>query len=132
MTTSETSIEEINESIEFRKELGENIRCTLVGDLECGKTSVLLSYLLDSCPVQYVPTIFDSYSKRVKFRGRTINLLLNDIGGNKELDHFVTGDVVTGDIGADICTQTQLPQMEIMKLRKMCSVNDIHFFLYIH
>ena len=106
MATSEISIEEIDSSIEFREEknvsLGENIRCTLVGDLECGKTSVLLSYLVDSCPIQYVPTIFDGYSKRIKFRGQTINLLLNDIGGNEKLDQFVTGDVFTGDIGTDI------------------------------
>ena len=82
--------------------LGENVRCTVVGDLECGKTSLLLSYLVHSCPTQYVPTIFDGYSKRIKFKGHTINLLLNDIGGKEKLDQFVTGDVFTGDIGTDI------------------------------
>ena len=50
-------------SIDHGKSFMENIRCTLVGNERVGKTSMLMSYHADTYPVEYVPTIFDSYSR---------------------------------------------------------------------
>ena len=102
MATTTASKQEIELSSFLKDEVdsspGVNIRCTLVGDPKCGKSSVLLSYLADSHPTQYSPTIFDSYSKRVRFRERTINLLLYDIGGDTELHQFGTQQGIGTDI----------------------------------
>ena len=77
---------------------GESIRCTLVGDAKVGKTSMLLSFQADSFPTQHVPTMFDSYSKRIKYESCDVNLLLYDTGGGNELTQFGP----QGSIGTDI------------------------------
>ena len=77
---------------------GENIRCSLVGDGHVGKTSMLLSYQADTFPVEYIPTVFDSYSKKVSYNDRKVNLILYDTAGNKELSEFGP----QGHIGTDI------------------------------
>ena len=76
----------------------ENIRCTLVGDDKVGKTSALMSYHADTCPAEYVPTVFDSYSRRIPYNDRVVNLLLYDTGGNEEAKKFGTH----GWIGTDV------------------------------
>ena len=78
--------ERISEKYERRPSFVENIRCTVVGDGEVGKTSMLLSYQTDTYPSEYVPTEFDSYSKRTIYNGLPINLVLNDLGGKEQLN----------------------------------------------
>ena len=78
--------------------LGGNIKCKLVGDAKVGKTSMLLSYHQDEFSSAYDPTIFDNWSKKVKYNDRMINLLLYDTGGSTESSQLGQ----QGNIGTDI------------------------------
>ena len=81
-----------------RKVFGENIKCTLIGDKNVGKTSMLLSYQTDTYPSEYVPTILDTYSKATTYNDKRINLQLYDIGGKQNLENFKG----QGQIGTDV------------------------------
>ena len=64
----------------------ENIRCTLIGDEKVGKSSLLLSYQANTYSSEYIPTVFDIYSKRVSYKDAPINFSLYDIGGKQKFD----------------------------------------------
>ena len=64
----------------------ENIRCTLIGDEKVGKSSLLLSYQANTYSSEYIPTVFDIYSKRVSYKDAPINFSLYDIGGNQKFE----------------------------------------------
>ena len=92
--SSESIVDGFNQS----SPSGIDIRCTLVGDSEVGKTSLILSYKTENFQTQHFPTVFDSHSKRVKYEHSDVNLLLYDNGGNKRLSQYGT----EGNIQADI------------------------------
>ncbi|PRP87676.1 Ras guanine nucleotide exchange factor Q [Planoprotostelium fungivorum] len=63
----------------------ESIKIMLVGDGTVGKTSLLVSYTSGAfLTSEYLPTIFDNYSKIEKFEGKEINLILWDSAGQEE------------------------------------------------
>ncbi len=49
-------------------------KTVVVGDGECGKTSLLSSYVNDRFPEDYVPTVFENYSKKLKYKSKWIEL----------------------------------------------------------
>lgn len=70
MFASEDSKLDFNESKIIRK------KTVVVGDGECGKTSLLSSYVNDRFPEEYVPTVFENYSKQMKYGKKTLELHL--------------------------------------------------------
>eukprot|EP01104_Vermistella_antarctica_P016622 TRINITY_DN5691_c0_g1_i1.p1 TRINITY_DN5691_c0_g1~~TRINITY_DN5691_c0_g1_i1.p1 ORF type:complete len:1010 (+),score=115.90 TRINITY_DN5691_c0_g1_i1:111-3140(+) len=61
-----------------------DIRCALVGDSACGKTSMTTVYTRMEFPGEYTPTVCDNYSCRVKANNVCCTLSLVDLSGADE------------------------------------------------
>jgi small GTP-binding protein len=66
----------------------DSIKCVAVGDGAVGKTCLLMSYATNRFPLDYVPTVFDSYAVKVVIRGEPISLILFDTAGQEDYDRL--------------------------------------------
>ena len=66
----------------------DSIKCVVLGDEKVGKTCLLVSYSANGFPIQYVPTVYESYSADITADGRPMNLDLNDTSGQQEYDRL--------------------------------------------
>ncbi|XP_074630995.1 rho-related GTP-binding protein RhoU-like isoform X3 [Acropora palmata] len=62
------------------------VKCVLVGDGGVGKTSLLVSYLTNGFPNNYIPTAFDDYSVSVKIDRVPYTLQFCDTAGQEDFD----------------------------------------------
>uniref|UniRef100_UPI0035900C09 rho-related GTP-binding protein RhoE-like isoform X2 n=1 Tax=Myxine glutinosa TaxID=7769 RepID=UPI0035900C09 len=62
-------------------------KIVVVGDSECGKTSLLHVFAKDSFPEKYVPTVFESYSSSFEVERRRVELSMWDTAGSSYYDY---------------------------------------------
>ena len=67
-----------------------SIKLVVVGDGAVGKTCLLVVYAKGEFPREYVPTVFDNYSAKVKIEDTTYNVQLWDTAGQEELENIRT------------------------------------------
>lgn len=60
----------------------------IVGDGMCGKTSTLSVYLGKKFPTEYVPTVYEKHTRKVKHDGRNITLRLWDTAVQEDFEVF--------------------------------------------
>ena len=64
------------------------IKCVVVGDGTVGKTSMLMSYICNSYPTEYIPTVLDFHSTNIEMDDTDINLSLCDTAGQEDYDRI--------------------------------------------
>lgn len=62
------------------------VKCVLVGDGGVGKTSLLVSYLTNGFPNDYIPTAFDDYNVSVQVDKVPYTLQFCDTAGQEDFD----------------------------------------------
>ena len=60
----------------------QRVKMVFAGDLEVGKTSLLITYTTRQFPSDYIPAVFDSYSYNTTVDGREAHVGLWDTAGN--------------------------------------------------
>ncbi|KAH7974569.1 hypothetical protein HPB49_017008 [Dermacentor silvarum] len=63
-------------------------KLVVVGDGNCGKTCLLVTYCSDSFPDVYVPTVFETYSTFVECNQQRVRLSLWDTAGEEDYDRL--------------------------------------------
>ncbi|KAL0485804.1 Rho-related protein RAC [Acrasis kona] len=66
--------------------MGENIKCVVVGDGAVGKTCLLVCFVENQFPEDYVPTIFNNYNATVLYENEHVSLGLWDTAGQEDYD----------------------------------------------
>jgi len=63
-------------------------KLVVVGDGECGKTSLLVTFAKDEFPVRYVPTVFETYVADIEVDARPVELALWDTAGQEDYERL--------------------------------------------
>ncbi|KAL9654685.1 hypothetical protein ABK040_006747 [Willaertia magna] len=66
----------------------ETCKVVAVGDGAVGKTCLLMVYVNNEFPEDYIPTVFDNYDTNVKFNDQVVRLSLWDTAGQEEYDRL--------------------------------------------
>ncbi|KAJ3345677.1 GTP-binding protein Rho1 [Entophlyctis luteolus] len=63
-------------------------KLVVVGDGACGKTCLLVVFSTSKFPVDYIPTVFDTYINRLAVDGQQLEFSLWDTAGQEEYDRL--------------------------------------------
>lgn len=66
------------------------IKLVVVGDGAVGKTCLLVVYVKNDFPKEYVPTVFDNYTAKVTIGEKVQNVQIWDTAGQEELENIRT------------------------------------------
>ena len=61
-----------------------------VGDSSCGKTCLYTTFVRDRFPVEYVPSVFESYVGDIRVDGKRVELAFWDTVGDEEYARQIT------------------------------------------
>ncbi|KAL9643008.1 hypothetical protein ABK040_010699 [Willaertia magna] len=64
------------------------VKIVAVGDGAVGKTCLLMVYVNNEFPEEYIPTVFENYDTAVKFKGKDITLSVWDTAGQEDYDEL--------------------------------------------
>eukprot|EP00092_Neocalanus_flemingeri_P013485 GFUD01014544.1.p1 GENE.GFUD01014544.1~~GFUD01014544.1.p1 ORF type:complete len:197 (+),score=55.42 GFUD01014544.1:48-638(+) len=59
-------------------------KIVIIGDGDCGKTSLMVVYCGGKFPTDYIPTVFEVTNKEVEYQGQEIELKLWDTAGQED------------------------------------------------
>src|SRR3990167_8301638 len=66
----------------------ENLKIIVIGDGGVGKTALLKSFSANEFPVDYVPTVIDTYNAGIDLAGKNVVLTMWDTSGQSEYEYI--------------------------------------------
>eukprot|EP01114_Cavostelium_apophysatum_P003884 TRINITY_DN14023_c0_g1_i1.p1 TRINITY_DN14023_c0_g1~~TRINITY_DN14023_c0_g1_i1.p1 ORF type:complete len:203 (-),score=56.70 TRINITY_DN14023_c0_g1_i1:22-630(-) len=66
--------------------MGKEVKLTIVGSANVGKTCLCISYTTNTFPTSYTPTVFDNHTTKAVIDGNPVDVVLFDTAGDAEYD----------------------------------------------